>query len=174
MTARPDGTRHHTELLNGTLTPRPPQRSWHSRVVTALTSTLMNQAPAGMEIERDMTLRLDSRNHLEPDLLATPLPYDAHRTWYAPSDVRLVVEVVSPESAHRDRTVKPRAYAKAGIPHYWRVEDEKGSPVVHVYELDAPTSTYAPVTIARDSLKRPVPFPVSLDLAKLTPPLTRP
>lgn len=128
MTARPDGTRHHTELINGTLVPGPPQRSGHSRVVTALTSTLMNQAPMSMEIERDMTLRLDARNHLVPDLLATPLPYDANRTWYAPADVRLVVEVVSPDSARRDRTVKPRAYAEAGIPHYWRVEDEEGAP----------------------------------------------
>jgi hypothetical protein len=28
--------------------------------------------------------------------------------WFAPDEVRLVVEVVSPESAHRDRTVKLR------------------------------------------------------------------
>ncbi|MGW2268047.1 hypothetical protein [Streptomyces koyangensis] len=57
MTARPDSTRHHTELIDGTLTPRPPQRSWHSRVVTAPTSTLMNQAPTGMEIEREHRTR---------------------------------------------------------------------------------------------------------------------
>jgi Uma2 family endonuclease len=31
--------------------------------------------------------------------------------------VKLVVEAVSPESAHRDRTVKLRKYAEAGIPH---------------------------------------------------------
>lgn len=165
----------HTELIDGALVfILSPQRSWHGRIVTALTVGLMNQAPEGVEIEREMTIRLDSRNRPEPDLLVTSLPFDADRTWYAPTDVSLVVEVVSPDSAHRDRTVKLRKYAEAGIPHYWRVEDEKGSPVVHVYELDAPTGTYAPVTIARDSLERPVPFPVSLDLAKLTPPLTRP
>ncbi|MEU1665528.1 Uma2 family endonuclease [Streptomyces sparsogenes] len=84
--------------------------------------------------------------------------------------ILLVIEVVSPESAHRDRTVKLRKYAEAGIPHYWCIEDEEGSPVVHVYELDEPTGAYAPAGIFRDALRRPVPFEISLDLEKLTPP----
>ena len=78
--------------------------------------------------------------------------------------------VVSPESAHRDRTVKLRKYAQAGIPHYWCIEDEGGAPVVHAYELDEPTGAYAPAGIFRGTLKRPVPFEISLDLDKLTPP----
>ncbi len=78
--------------------------------------------------------------------------------------------MVSLESAHRDRTVKLRKYAEAGIPHYWCVEYEAGAPVVHVYELDAPTSAYAPAGIFRDILKRRVPFEISLDLTRLLPP----
>lgn len=42
--------------------------------------------------------------------------------------------------------------------------------VVHVYELDEPTGAYAPAGIFRSALKRPVPFEISLDLDKLTPP----
>ena len=84
--------------------------------------------------------------------------------------MRLVIEVVSPESAHRDRTVKLRKYAEAGIPHYWCIEDEDGAPVVHVYELDEPTGVYAPAGIFRGTLKRPAPFEISLDLDKLIPP----
>jgi Uma2 family endonuclease len=45
------------------------------------------------------------------------------RALFAPDEVRLAVEVVSPESARRDRTVKLREYAEAGIPHYWCIED---------------------------------------------------
>lgn len=86
----------------------------------------MGRAPEGMEVERETTVRLDARNRPEPDLLVTSGPYDPDRTWYAPEDVLLVVEVVSPESAHRDRTVKLRRYAEAGIPHYWCVEEEAG------------------------------------------------
>ncbi|MFF7361112.1 Uma2 family endonuclease [Streptomyces sp. NPDC008125] len=160
----------HTELIDGVLVfMMSPQTSWHGRLITALTTTLTAQAPTGIEVEREMTIRLDARNRPEPDLLLTDLPYDPGRTWYAPENVRLVVEVVSPESAHRDRTVKLRKYAEAGIPHYWRIEHEDGEPAVHVYELDGPTGTYAPAGIFRGSLQRPVPFGISLDLDTLTP-----
>lgn len=161
----------HTELIDGALVfMMSPQRSWRGRLVTALTTTLMAQAPAGLEVERKMTIRLDARNRPEPDLLLTDLPYDPDRTWYAPDAVQLVVEVVSPESAHRDRTVKLRKYAEAGIPHYWCIEDEEGAPVVHAYELDGPTGVYAPAGIFRGALRRRVPFEINLDLDALTPP----
>ncbi|MDN3297962.1 Uma2 family endonuclease [Streptomyces ficellus] len=161
----------HTELIDGALVfMMSPQRSWPGRLVTGLTVALMEQAPETMEVEREMTIRLDARNRPEPDLLVTTAAYDPERTWYEPADVSLVVEVVSPESAHRDRTVKLRKYAEAGIPHYWCVEDEDGAPAVHVYELDEPTALYAPAGIFRGSLHRPVPFEISIDLDKLTPP----
>ncbi|KIF76506.1 restriction endonuclease [Streptomyces sp. 150FB] len=164
----------HTELIDGALVfMMSPQRSWHGRLVTGLTTALMAGAPAGFEVEREMTVRLDARNRPEPDLLVTTAAYSADRTWFAPEDVQLVVEVVSPESAHRDRTVKLRKYAEAGIPHYWRVEDEDERPVVHVYELDESTSAYAPAGIFRGSLKRPLPFKIGLDLDALTPPRSR-
>ncbi|MDI3419434.1 Uma2 family endonuclease [Streptomyces luteolus] len=160
----------HTELIDGALVFRlPPQRSRHSSLVTALTVALMEQAPDGVEVAREMTIRLDAKTRLEPDLLLTTAPYQADRTWFAPEEVQLVIEVVSPESAHRDRTVKLRKYAEAGIPHYWCIEDEDGAPVVHVYELDGPTRAYAPAGIFRGTLTRPVPFAIALDLDALTP-----
>jgi Uma2 family endonuclease len=117
-----------------------------------------------------MAIKLDPRNRPEPDLLVTTADFDGDRAWFAPEDVQLVIEAVSPESAHRDRTITLRKYAEAGIPHYWCIEDEDGAPVVHVYELDEPTGAYAPAGIFRDTLKRPVPFEISPDLDKLTPP----
>ncbi|MFJ7044786.1 restriction endonuclease [Streptomyces sp. JV178] len=161
----------HTELIDGALVfMMSPQRSWHGRLVTSLTTMLMAAAPTGFEVEREMTIRLDERNRPEPDLLVTTAPYDPDRTWYAPEEVQLVVEVVSPESAHRDRTVKLHKYAEAKIPHYWRIEQEGGAPTVHAYELDEPTGVYAPAGIFRGTLERPVPFEISVDLDKLTPP----
>jgi Uma2 family endonuclease len=160
----------HTELIDGALVfMMSPQRSWHARLVTNLTVALTEEAPASVEVEREMTIRLDDRNRSEPDLLVTTAPYDANRTWYEPADVQLVIEVVSPESAHRDRTVKLRKYAEAGIRHYWCIEDEDGAAVVHVYELDGPTGAYAPAGIFRGRLERPVPFAISLDLNGLVP-----
>jgi Uma2 family endonuclease len=146
-----------------------PQRSWHGRLITSLTVALAKLAPEKFEVDREMTIRLDARNRPEPDLVVITAPYEEDRTWYAPEDVQLVVEVVSPESAHRDRTVKLRKYAEAGIPHYWCIEKEASEPVVHVYELDAPTARYAPAGIFRHALQRPVPFEINLDLDKLSP-----
>ncbi|SPF02116.1 hypothetical protein SMA5143A_2871 [Streptomyces sp. MA5143a] len=78
------GTRH-TELIDGALVfMASPQRSWHGRLVTSLTTMLMAAATAGFEVEREMTIRIDERNRPEPDLVVTTAPYDPDRTWYAP------------------------------------------------------------------------------------------
>ncbi|MFF2427483.1 Uma2 family endonuclease [Streptomyces mirabilis] len=140
----------HTELIDGALVfMTSPQRWWHGEIVTDLTFALRAQAPAGFKVGREMTIRLDERNRPEPDLLLTTADYDGDRTWFTPDEVRL---------------------AEAGIPHYWCVEEEDGAPVVHVYELDKPTRSYAPAGIFRGTLERRVPFEISLDLDKLTPP----
>jgi Uma2 family endonuclease len=160
----------HTELIDGALVfMMSPQRSWHARIVTALAFFLAEQAPGDIEVEREMTIRLDERNRPEPDLLVTTASYDPDRTFFTPDQVLLVVEVVSPESAHRDRTVKLRKYAEAGIRNYWRVEDEDAAPVVHAYELDGPTRSYAPIGIHRHELRSSTPFTIRLDLDKLVP-----
>lgn len=160
----------HTELIDGALVfMMSPQRWWQGEIVTGLTVALASQVPDGCRVGREMTIRLDDRNRPEPDLLVTTADFDGDRTWFAPDEVQLVIEVVSPESAHRDRTVKLRKYAEAGIAHYWCIEDEDDAPVVHAYELDAPTRAYAPAGIFRGSLRRPVPFEIALDLDELTP-----
>ncbi|PNG93133.1 Uma2 family endonuclease [Streptomyces malaysiensis] len=164
----------HTELIDGALVfMMSPQRWWHGHLVTMLTVALMEQVPAETRVGREMTIKLDQRNRPEPDLLVTTADFDSDRTWFAPEEVRLVIEVVSPESAHRDRTVKLRKYAEAGIAHYWRIEDEGGMPVVHVYELDEPTGTYAPAGIFRHSLQRTVPFKIDINLNDLAPDTNR-
>jgi Uma2 family endonuclease len=160
----------HTELIDGALVfMMSPQRVWHARMITALVNSLTDQAPEGIEVDREITVQLDRRNRPEPDLLAARAPYDPSRTYYTPEETLLVVEVVSPESAHRDRTVKLRKYAEAGIANYWRVEDEDGSPVIHVYELDGPTRSYAPTGIHRHELRTTAPFPIKLELDRLVP-----
>jgi hypothetical protein len=42
-----------------------------------------------------------------------------------------------------------------------------GGGKVRVHELDLPTGTYAEVTVAHGILERPVPFPLTIDLADL-------
>src|SRR5690349_2154770 len=72
----------HTELIDGALVfMLSPQRARHSRLVTALTHTLALQAPAGFEVEREMTVRLDERNRPEPDIVVITAPYEPDRTY---------------------------------------------------------------------------------------------
>lgn len=116
-----------------------------------------------------MTVRLDNKSRPEPDILVTTAAYEPDRTWYAPDDVTLVIEVVSEESADRDRSLKPFKYAQAKIAHFWRIEDEGGAPAVHTYELDLMTSTYVPTGIHRNRLKTSAPFDLDIGLTGLVP-----
>jgi Uma2 family endonuclease len=158
----------HTELIDGSLVFMSPQTRFHSRTMRLLDNALLRQAPDHLDVDREMTVKLDSKNRPEPDILVFPV--DAvtgpNQTWYEPEDVVLAVEVVSADSRERDREVKPRKYAAAGVPHFWRVEqdDDKGLPVVYVYELDPATKSYGLTGIFHERLKVSVPFDIEIDL----------
>ncbi|MEU7167040.1 Uma2 family endonuclease [Streptomyces morookaense] len=162
------GLPRHTELLDGALAFRSrPQRSWHSRVTYRLASALEDQAPQGHTVEAHMTIRLSVKDRPEPDVVAATVPYAPDRTRFLPEEVALVVEVVSDESEERDRETKPFKYARAGIPHFWRIEEARGLPVVHSYELDATTRAYVATGIHRERIKTSVPFGIDIDLVRL-------
>jgi Uma2 family endonuclease len=160
----------HIELLDGALIfNMSPQRSWHDRVIRRLTAVLENAAPDGWTVEARMTVKLNRRSRPEPDVIAASVPYAPERTRFVPEEVALVVEVVSAESEDRDRRYKPGLYADAGIRYLWRIEDERGLPVLHTYELDDTTRVYVATGVHRDRLRTTVPFPLDLvpaDLAR--------
>ncbi len=83
--------------------------------------------------------------------------------------VALAIEVVSRETLTRDRETKPVKYARATIPHYWRVENHDGRAVVYVFEREPATGAYTSTGIFHDRMKVSVPFPVDLDLTAITP-----
>ncbi|WP_320773597.1 Uma2 family endonuclease [Streptomyces sp. CRN 30] len=159
----------HTELIDGSLVFVSPQTNFHALAIRLLDNALLAQAPEGLKVMPQMTVRLDGRNRPEPDVLV--FQADAYQgpgqTWYGPEDVVIAVEVVSKESEARDREVKPRKYAQAKIPHYWRVEQNDGLPVVYAYELDPATKSYGLLGIFHNRLKLTVPFPVDIDLTAI-------
>ncbi|GAA2502188.1 Uma2 family endonuclease [Streptomyces longisporus] len=158
----------HTELIDGSLVFMSPQTAFHARCMRLLENTLLGQAPDHLDVMREMTVKLDAKNRPEPDILVFPMEANTgpDQTWYKPEDVILAVEVVSDDSRERDREVKPRKYAAAGVPHFWRVEqdEDKGYPVVYVYELDPATKSYGLTGIFHDRLKVSVPFDIEIDL----------
>lgn len=48
------------------------------------------------------------------------------------------------------------------------MENDKGRPVVYVFELEPATRTYTPTGIFHDDLKVSVPFTIELDLTAIT------
>ncbi|MFM9366776.1 Uma2 family endonuclease [Streptomyces sp. Da 82-17] len=156
----------HTELIDGSLVFVSPQTRFHMRTIRLLEASLLAQAPDAYDVDREFSVKLNNRNRPEPDVSVIHAEADTgpEQTWLRPEDVLLAVEVVSKDSEDRDREVKPRKYAESGIPHYWRVEENGGQPVVYVYELDPATRSYAPTGIFKDRVVLTVPFDIDIDL----------
>lgn len=148
-----------TELLHGAMVFPMWPSPWADQVADGLALALTGAWPH-RRVQRAAAVVIDRRNRLIPDLVVAG-------AGPASDPPLLVVEAVSPESAYRDRRVKPRKYADAGVGHYWLVEREGDQPVVHVYELDVPAGAYASAGIFREELVRPVPFPITVDLTTL-------
>lgn len=159
------------ELIDGALIVMSPHRTFHSRVMWRLAAALDAAAPGGVGVDIELTVKLGRRQRPEPDVVVFEerRPEDANRTYHLPEEVLLIVEIVSEESEERDRDTKPLKYAKAGIRHFWRIEEDRQAPVVHVFELEDATGTYVPTTIARDRLRLSAPFPIDIDLTRLFP-----
>ncbi|GAA2134108.1 Uma2 family endonuclease [Actinomadura napierensis] len=163
-----DGPRF--EMIDGALIMMPPRSAFHDRVMRRLANALEDQAPQHADVHTDMTVKLGRRQRPEPDVLVTRPqhePPDLLRTYYLPEEVVLVVEIVSPESEERDRDTKRIKYARAGLQHYWLIENENLQPVIHVLELDKATGVYVATGIYRDRLKVNAPFPIDMDVKAL-------
>ncbi|MBF6332603.1 Uma2 family endonuclease [Nocardia transvalensis] len=161
------GLPKRTELIDGSLIFVAPQDKWHSRVVTLFEEELDSQAPEHLRADWSMAVRLGERQMPVPDVVVvTEEAYlrDEPTSYYHAEDVMVIVEAVSPDSEDRDRDTKPAKYAKAGIPHYWRIERSHADAVVHTFELMPGSDRYAPSGIFRDRLYLLDPFEVDIDL----------
>jgi Uma2 family endonuclease len=159
----------HTELIDGSLVFVSPQANFHTLMMDVLVTGLRRSAPPGQRVRREMSVVLGRRQRPEPDVsvVRTDADLDPGATALQAADVVLVVEVVSPDSEERDAERKPQLYAKAGITHFWRVENSSGRPTVYVYELDPATQAYALTGIHHDQLKVAVPFDIDIDLTEI-------
>ncbi|MEU6364876.1 Uma2 family endonuclease [Streptomyces sp. NPDC046931] len=159
----------HTELIDGSLVFVSPQTVFHARAVDFFNWQLQSGAPADLEVVREFTIDIDRQNRPEPDVVVVreDVVDDPQQTRFPAAAVVLAIEVVSEDSVSRDRETKPMKYARAKIPHYWRVENEKGRAAVHAFELEPTTGTYTSVGIFRERMKVDVPFPVDLDLTQI-------
>ncbi|MEV7965110.1 Uma2 family endonuclease [Sphaerisporangium sp. NPDC088356] len=159
----PDAPRH-VELIDGSLIMMSPQSAFHMLMLRLFERELT--PPDDLFVVREMSVTLGVRQRPEPDILVVKRAAMANlrTTSFAPEDVHLVIEVVSPESVERDRTTKPIKYSNAGIRYLWRVEQEGEAPVVYTFELEPSVKAYVPTGIHRERLKTVVGFDVDIDL----------
>jgi Uma2 family endonuclease len=160
----------HTELIDGSLVFVSPQKAFHTLVLDLLVTALRVSAPKNLRVRREMSVLLDRRQRPEPDVMVVRADAvtGGDQTAYPADAVVLAVEVVSPDSEVRDRERKPQLYARAGIAHFWRVEDDgSGNAIVYVYELDPASSAYALTGIFHDRVKVNVPFDINVDLTDI-------
>lgn len=161
-----DGYRY--ELFNGSLVVGPAPTPRHQRVISRLLFILNEAAPPALECLTTVNVRSSNENFYIPDIVVVPQQVtETVDLMYAPSDLLLAAEVVSPSSRVIDRALKVAAYAEAGIPLYWRVEPMEG-PTIYVYELDGPSYSGPVVHKAGTTATLSSPFPVSFDPAELT------
>lgn len=157
----------HFELLDGEVVMMAPATLWHDEVVDLLKHALRRIAPRSVVIATEKGIDLD-HTAPEPDVLAVSREaVQSSSLVFSSSDVHLAVEVVSPGTKTKDRTLRPAQYAEAGIKCFWRVENEDDAMVVYTFEL-LPEGGYAPTGVFRDRVKVDRPFAIDIELPEVT------
>ncbi|GGO22526.1 Uma2 family endonuclease [Microbispora bryophytorum] len=146
-----------------------PQTRFHERMTYGLRTALNAQVPGDLVAVSRMDVLLGPDRRARPDvsLVDDLAASDDGRTCYLAEEVRLVIEVVSPDAAASDRDLRPRHYAAAGIPHFWRVESTDFRPFVYSFELDADGAGYQVTGVHHTRLTVDSPFPITIDLDRL-------
>lgn len=122
-----DGNRY--EVIDGRLCMTPPPSWAHQRGSTMLAFYLVRhvrERGLGEVATAPVGVVLDEENGLQPDLVYVSrerADIISERGVEGPPD--LVVEFLSPSTQARDRGVKMRRYAAAGVPHYWIVDTRR-------------------------------------------------
>ncbi|MBF8194476.1 Uma2 family endonuclease [Nonomuraea sp. K274] len=159
-----DGNRY--ELFNGSLVVSPAPTPLHQDTIFLLQTILHQAVPSHLKVYSTVNVRVSDKDFYIPDLVVVPrATAKSVKLMFAPSDLLLAVEVVSPSTKLHDRGMKAAAYA-AGIPAYWRIEPDEG-PTLYVYEIDG--DTYSGPTAHKAGTRATLssPFPVSFDPADL-------
>lgn len=125
------GKGNRFEIIEGRLIVTPPGTDKHGRLQLALGAVILSAAPGAYIVLTECGIRIPGGNLVADVAVLHPFGRRGV-TWREARDVALVVEIASPSSAQFDATDKLASYARAGIPSYWRVEQDT---TTHVYQL---------------------------------------
>ena len=120
--------RNRYEIIDGELfvTPSP---SWaHQRLTRELLRLIgdyLRTHRLGEVLSAPADVTLTDDTVVEPDLFVVPLVEGRPAgSWVDVRRLLLVIEILSPATAHADRTVKRRRYQREGAPEYWIVDGD--------------------------------------------------
>lgn len=125
--ALPENRSVHDELLDGLYIVTPHPTVIHERVVAALVHRLWPALAGRSDLEtfgsRGAVL-LSPRTVLLPDLFVVPRATSPGTHWRDLEKPILVIEVLSPSTAKRDRGIKRHIYQRGRIPEYWILDPD--------------------------------------------------
>jgi Uma2 family endonuclease len=152
------------EIVGGSVIVSPSATPRHNRIARLLANALEDAAPTPWRVTTDVDLRISDvpLHNRRPDVLV--FSGDPDELPVRPQQVVLAVEITSKGSVNADRLHKPAEYAVAGIPHYWRIEQEDSGLVAYTFTLDVAKKTYSAPGRYCGALKSEAPYPVTVDL----------
>lgn len=155
------------ELVDGRMLPLPSPRADHQEVSSLVWLWLRTHTPhARWRAIQAVGVAVTTDHSFEPDVLLVDTGADLGRHFFAPEQVALVVEIVSPGTKRRDQIEKPADYATAKIAHYWRIDLDP----LHVYAYRLTSQgSYQLVADSTELLELDEPFPIKLPIAEITP-----
>jgi len=163
-----DGQRY--EVIDGVLYVTPAPRARHQEAVRRLVTMLsryLEGEPAGHVMLSPAEIAFTSRRVVQPDVFVAPLVGGRQpREWEEIRYLVLAIEVLSPSTASRDRTMKRRLYQQhadeywivdldARLVERWRPEDTRPEVLDTVLEW-RPAGAETPLTLALPSYFREV------------------
>ncbi len=127
------------ELLKGALVRKSSPTLIHQRISRKLLLAFENyilQKKCGEIFYAPLDVVLDEENAPQPDLVYVSHANSAvlnEQEWVIVGTPDLVVEILSPSTAKRDRTLKKDLYEAFGVQEYWLVDP--GNKTIEVYTL---------------------------------------
>ncbi len=124
----PESETKRYELIEGELLMVPSPSFEHQDISVRLEFALyefVRKHDLGTVLDAPLDVILDDENVVQPDIIfiskarSQIIHQEAIRG--APD---LVIEILSPSTGERDRTMKKKLYARAGVPEYWLVDPE--------------------------------------------------
>jgi Uma2 family endonuclease len=158
-----EATDERLELIEGEIIVMTSPNVIHQRLILLLADLVRRLMPNGEAFIAPLDVRLDMHNVFQPDLIwvaqDSKCTITEQRLEGAPD---LVVEILSPGTLRRDKTVKFLLYEKHGVREYWMI-DPTGA--IEVWALQGKEFAYQGAFKAGESFVSPVLSGATVDVS---------